>query len=187
MRMMKRAFDIFMAIALALPAILISIPIAFSIGINSPGPVLFKQVRIGRHRQPFVLFKWRTMATDTANLPSHEVARSQVLPIGNFLRRTKLDELPQLWNVIRGEMSFVGPRPCLPTQHELIDLREELGVHNLRPGITGISQLRGIDMSNPKALAASDAEYIGRSTIWNDLRIIIETALNRGSGDAVRS
>lgn len=184
--MMKRAFDLTLAIALALPAILLCIPIALIIKSSSPGPALFKQVRVGRNKQPFMLFKWRTMAIGTGDLPSHEVSRAQVTTIGAFLRRTKLDELPQLWNVILGDMSFVGPRPCLPTQNELIDLREALGVYLLRPGITGISQLRGLNMSDPKALAHMDAEYIDKSTFLRDLQIIIKTALNRGAGDAVR-
>lgn len=183
---MKRALDVILACVLTVPALLLSAPIALLIVCDSKGPVLFRQVRVGRDQQPFTLLKWRTMAADTGDRPSHEVSRDRITRIGAFLRRTKLDELPQLWNVLTGDMSFVGPRPCLPSQTELIAERERHGVNRLRPGITGISQIAGVDMSDPVRLAAMDATYLWSQGLWTDLDLMIRTALNRGAGDAVK-
>lgn len=184
---MKRAFDFFVAVLLLFPIFGISIPIAIAIRLDSPGPVLFRQVRVGRHGKTFVLLKWRTMSVDTGDLPSHEVAREKVTRIGSMLRRTKLDELPQIWNVLIGEMSLVGPRPCLPSQVKLVTERERLGVSRIRPGITGMSQILGIDMSDPCRLAAKDAEYAGNISMLIDLKIMLQTVFNRSLQDAVRS
>jgi O-antigen biosynthesis protein WbqP len=182
---MKRILDITLALALAFPFALISIPIVIAVRLDSAGPALFKQRRLGRNGRTFTVLKWRTMATDTGDLPSHEASRSKITHIGSVLRRTKLDELPQVWNVLTGDMSFVGPRPSLPSQTELIAARERLGVHRLRPGITGISQLAGLDMSDPERLAQMDSVYLHRNGVLVDLEIIVKTALNRGGGDAV--
>lgn len=184
---MKRIFDFLVAIALLFPILGISIPVALAIRLDSPGPVLFRQVRVGRGGKTFVLLKWRTMSIDTGDLPSHEVARERVTRIGAILRRTKLDELPQIWNVLIGEMSLVGPRPCLPSQVELVTEREQLGVYGIRPGVTGLSQISGIDMSDPGRLAAKDAEYVQNMSMLADLKIILQTVLNRSLQDAVRS
>jgi O-antigen biosynthesis protein WbqP len=127
------------------------------------------------------------MYVDTPSVPTHDVKASHVTRVGRFLRRTKLDELPQLWNVLKGEMSFVGPRPCLPSQAELIEERLKRGVLALRPGITGISQIRGIDMSTPALLAESDADYLEKQSLAFDLRILLHTALGGGSGDRIRN
>jgi O-antigen biosynthesis protein WbqP len=122
------------------------------------------------------------MYIDTPSLPTHEVAKSAVTPFGRFLRRFKLDELPQLWNVARGEMSLVGPRPCLPTQEELARLRRDLGVFEIRPGVTGLAQIRGIDMSRPEACARADAEYAARRSLTLDLRVITATLFPQAAG-----
>jgi lipopolysaccharide/colanic/teichoic acid biosynthesis glycosyltransferase len=119
---------------------------------------LFRQERVGRHQEPFVLVKFRTMRPDTESVATHLADVSAVTAFGRFLRRTKLDELPQLWNVLRGEMSLVGPRPCLFNQEELIAARAARRVFNARPGITGLAQVQGIDMSTPELLARTDAE-----------------------------
>jgi O-antigen biosynthesis protein WbqP len=121
------------------------------------------------------------MYSNTGNRPTHEVGKSAVTPIGHFLRRTKLDELPQLWNVVAGDMNFVGPRPCLPSQTALIEARREKGVLAMRPGITGVSQIAGVDMSDPEKLARLDATY--RRSFATDVRIIIATVLGAGQGD----
>lgn len=144
---------------------------------TSPGPAVLVQQRVGRHEMPFRCLKLRTMWKDTRAVPTHEAAVSAVTPVGRFLRRTKLDELPQLWNVLRGEMSFVGPRPCLPTQEALIAARRARGVYALRPGITGLAQVRGVDMSDPEALAVIDAEYLAKRTLALDLRILLATLI----------
>lgn len=152
---------------------------------ESRSPLIW-QVRVGRGQRPFRLVKFRTMRLGTADLPTHLVAASAVTPFGGFLRRTKLDELPQLWNVFLGEMSLVGPRPCLPNQTELISERERRGVYAHRPGVTGLAQLRGIDMSTPEVLAEVDAELVRSMGLRTYIECVIRTATGGGRGDRVR-
>ena len=147
---------------------------------------LFRQRRVGRHQQPFVLVKFRTMRPDTASVATHLADASAITSYGRFLRRTKLDELPQLWNVLLGHMSLVGPRPCLFNQHKLITERATRGVFNVRPGITGLAQVQGIDMSTPKLLAKTDAEMIASLTVVDYFRYIFLTVVSKGAGDRVR-
>jgi O-antigen biosynthesis protein WbqP len=146
---------------------------------------LLRQQRVGRHQQPFVLVKFRTMRPNTAHVASHLADASAITPLGALLRRTKLDELPQLWNVLKGEMSLVGPRPCLPSQTELIAARERLGVYAVRPGITGMAQVSGIDMSTPELLAQTDAQMIRTLNVPNYLRYLVQTVAGKGGGDAI--
>jgi O-antigen biosynthesis protein WbqP len=157
-----------------------------AIGWFDTGSPFFRQARLGRGQQPFILVKFRTMRLGTANVATHLASASAVTPFGRFLRRTKLDELPQLWNVLKGEMSLVGPRPCLPNQHELIATRAIAGVFAVRPGITGLAQVRGIDMSVPVLLAQIDAEMIRSMSLRSYFTYIIQTVLGSGSGDRVR-
>jgi O-antigen biosynthesis protein WbqP len=131
---------------------------------------LFRQERVGRHQKPFTLVKFRTMEKDTASVASHLASASAITPFGRFLRRTKLDELPQLWNVLKGDMSLVGPRPCLFNQEELIAEREARGVYQARPGITGLAQVNGIDMSTPRLLAETDAKMLAELTLGSYFR-----------------
>jgi O-antigen biosynthesis protein WbqP len=147
---------------------------------------LFLQERVGRHQKPFVLIKFRTMRPDTASVATHLADAKAVTSFGRFLRRTKLDELPQLWNVLRGEMSLVGPRPCLFNQAELIAERDILGVFDALPGITGLAQVQGVDMSTPALLARTDAEMLSSFGLRNYFRFILVTVLGKGSGDRVR-
>ncbi len=147
---------------------------------------LFTQERVGRHQALFVLVKFRTMRPDTASVATHLADVSAITPFGGFLRRTKLDELPQLWNVLLGDMSLVGPRPCLFNQQELIAQRAALGVFNARPGITGLAQIQGIDMATPELLAKTDAEMLASLTLRDYFRYIFLTLLGKGSGDRVR-
>ena len=147
---------------------------------------LIRQVRVGKDQRPFELVKFRTMRLGTANLPTHMVDSSAVTPFGRCLRRSKLDELPQLWNVLKGEMSLVGPRPCLPSQVQLIAEREQLGVFAVRPGVTGLAQLSGVDMSEPRRLAEVDRQMVDTLSLRLYLRCVIATALGRGWGDRVR-
>lgn len=183
---MKRVFDI----ALALMAVPITVPVVLlcvaAIRASSPGPAIFRQVRVGRGEAPFVCYKLRTMFMNTGDMPSHEAAASAVTPLGKWLRRLKLDELPQLWNILKGDMSFVGPRPSLPSQTDLIAARRARGLYVLRPGITGVSQVAGVDMSEPDRLAALDASYLDTMSLFTDLRLILATALGAGRGDGVR-
>lgn len=147
---------------------------------------LFRQQRIGRHQQPFVLVKFRTMRPDTASVATHLADATAITRFGHFLRRTKLDELPQLWNVLKGDMSLVGPRPCLFNQEELIAERAQRGVFNYRPGITGLAQIQGIDMSTPELLAKTDAEMLKRLDLVSYFWFIFLTVFGKGSGDRVR-
>jgi len=150
---------------------------AIAVRVTSPGPAIFAQTRVGRDEVPFSCLKLRTMWKDTRAVPTHEAPTAAVTPVGRVLRKTKLDELPQLWNVLVGEMSLVGPRPCLPTQHELIEARRSRGVFSLRPGITGLAQVRGIDMSRPEICAAADAEYLAATDARSDIRILGATLI----------
>jgi len=181
----KRLLDV----AAALIGLVLGSPLllgaALAIRATSPGPVIFRQERVGRDERRFTCYKLRTMYQATPHLASHQVSRSAVTPVGSLLRRTKLDELPQLVNVLRGEMSLVGPRPCLPAQVELIEARRAAGVYALRPGITGVAQVQGVDMSEPTRLAALDAGYLQSAGLLTDLKILFLTAAGRGSGDRV--
>lgn len=150
------------------------------------GQPLFFQVRVGREQRPFVLIKFRTMRPETASVATHLADRSAVTRWGRFLRRSKLDELPQLWNVLKGEMSLVGPRPCLTTQTELIAEREMRGVFSVRPGITGLAQIRGIDMSTPRLLAETDAAMLAKLGVTHYFHYIWNTLRGQGRGDRVR-
>lgn len=182
----KRVLDIGIAVVglpLALPFLAIA---AVLIKWETQGPALFHQRRIGRFGKTFICHKLRTMKTSTPNRASHEVAQSAVTRVGAFLRKTKLDEVPQLWNVLLGEMSVVGPRPCLPEQRELIDLREKLGVLEARPGITGLAQINDIDMSDPARLAEVDAQYVKAVSLSQDLYLMLMTVMGSGRGDRVK-
>lgn len=148
---------------------------------------LFRQERVGRHQRPFVLVKLRTMRVGTASVASHLASSSAITPWGTFLRRTKLDELPQLWNVLLGDMSLVGPRPGLFNQYELIVARAKHGVFAARPGITGLAQINGIDMSTPELLALTDAKMLRELGVGNYFKFILLTVTGRGAGDRVKS
>ncbi len=147
---------------------------------------LFRQERVGRGQRPFVLVKFRTMRPGTASVASHLASSSAITPFGAFLRRTKLDELPQLWNVLWGDMSLVGPRPGLFNQHELTAVRAAQGVYAARPGITGLAQVNGIDMSTPDLLAQTDARMLRELGVVAYFRFIVLTVLGKGTGDAVK-
>lgn len=183
---MKRVVDTLIALIglpVAAPAILICMAL---VKFTSSGPAIFRQTRVGLHEKPFTCYKLRTMYVETRDAPSHETAVSAVTSVGAWLRKLKLDELPQLWNILRGEMSFVGPRPCLPSQTDLIAARRARGLYAIRPGITGIAQVAGIDMSDPEKLARTDATYLENMSFMTDLRLILATVLGAGRGDAVR-
>jgi O-antigen biosynthesis protein WbqP len=172
---MKRTFDLLLSAAGLIVALPVIGLLVLAIRLGSPGPAIFRQTRVGRHGEPFVCLKLRTMFQDAPELPTHMSSAARVTPLGRQLRRWKLDELPQLWNVLVGEMSFVGPRPCLPSQTELVEERKKRGVLTLRPGITGLAQIRGVDMSDPVALATLDAAYIGKAGLRQDLDILVKT------------
>lgn len=160
--------------------------VLFVLGLIDSGSPIFRQVRVGRDRKPFVLWKFRTMRLDTASVATHLADAAAITRLGSFLRRSKLDELPQLWNVLRGDMSLVGPRPCLFSQEALIAARHARGVYTARPGITGLAQLSGIDMSTPELLAETDQKMLAELTVLLYFKYLWMTALGKGSGDRVR-
>lgn len=181
---MLRAFDIvfsFFGLVFGFPVLLI----IYIIGLFDTGSPLFLQERVGRNQKPFTLVKFRTMKVDTASVASHLASSASITKLGGFLRKTKLDELPQLWNVLKGDMSLVGPRPNLYNQEELIAARDALGVYKVRPGITGLAQINEIDMSTPELLAKTDADMIRTLTTGDYFKYIFQTVAGKGSGDRV--
>lgn len=181
----KRTVDLAFAILVAVLFWWALLLIWALIRLQSPGPGIFAQQRVGRDGRPFVCYKFRTMKKGTVQAATNQVSADAVTKIGAFLRKTKLDELPQIWNILRNEVSLVGPRPCLPVQVELIEARRRRGVLRLKPGISGLAQINGIDMSVPEKLAEWDARYGALQSLLLDARIIIATALGRGQGDRV--
>ncbi|WP_437615188.1 sugar transferase [Erwinia sp. V71] len=160
--------------------------IVYIVGMLDTGSPIFVQQRVGQHQRPFKLIKFRTMAVTTESVATHLASRHAVTRLGRFLRKTKLDELPQLINVLRGEMSLVGPRPCLFNQHELIATREQRGVFQVLPGITGLAQINAIDMSTPEKLAEWDQRMISSMSIRNYFLYLLCTAVGGGAGDRIR-
>ena len=156
------------------------------LGLVDTGSPIFVQTRIGKNQKPFNLIKFRTMKANTESLASHLVSQASITKLGLFLRKTKIDELPQLINVIKGEMSLVGPRPNLFNQKDLIKERDALGVYNVLPGITGLAQIQNIDMSTPERLAKVDKEMIDKMNIKSYFFYILKTVTGTGMGDAVK-
>lgn len=180
-----RTFDfLFAAVGLlvAWPVLLIFV----LLGLFDTGKPIFLQKRVGRGGRLFTLIKLRTMKLDTASVGTHLVSASATTRLGRFLRRTKLDELPQLINVICGHMSLVGPRPCLPDQLELIASREAVGILEVLPGITGLAQVNGVDMSDPALLAKWDRKMIDEFGVLQYFRLLVATVFGAGSGDRIK-
>ncbi len=181
---MNRIFDIVLSII----GLILFLPIMFIIFIIcffETGSPVFKQQRIGRYKKPFFLYKFRSMYLNTKSVSTHLVDSKSITTFGGFLRRSKMDELPQLWNVFIGDMSIVGPRPNLFNQKELIKERDLLGIYEYRPGITGLAQIKKIDMSSPKLLAETDYEMLKMFTFRKYITYIIQTILGKGFGDRI--
>jgi O-antigen biosynthesis protein WbqP len=181
---MTRIFDIlfsFFGLLILSPIILLLL----IIGLFDTGSPLFRQERVGVNQKPFNLLKFRSMHVNTKAVATHLVQVSAITKWGSFLRKSKLDELPQLFNVLKGDMSFVGPRPNLFNQKELIEERSKRAVYSIRPGITGLAQINKIDMSTPQLLAETDAQMIQSFSIVKYFYYIIVTVLGKGSGDRV--
>jgi len=159
--------------------------VLYIIGLFDTGSPIFKQERVGKNKHPFTLYKFRTMPTNTKSVATHLAGEIKITKFGSFLRKSKLDELPQLINVVLGDMSLVGPRPNLFNQTELIEERDKRGVYNVVPGITGLAQINEIDMSTPKELAIKDAEMIKSLTISDYFKYILATVGGKGQGDRV--
>lgn len=182
---MFRFFDIVFSVLGLVAGLPVLLVLAVTGWFDTRSP-LFRQQRVGRYRRPFTLVKFRTMRPDTASVATHLASATSVTPFGRFLRRSKLDELPQLWNVLKGEMSLVGPRPCLPNQAVLIAERETRGLFSMRPGITGLAQVNGIDMSDPVRLAEVDEQMMKTLTLKGYFRYLILTVSGKGAGDRIR-
>lgn len=171
----KRALDIILSLIAALLLSPLLLFIAIAIKLADPGPIIFRQQRIGVAGRPFAFYKFRSMPVNTGDIPSDQIGAIRLSWIGRVIRRTNADELPQLWNVLKGDMSLVGPRPPIPSQDELIALRRENGALALRPGLTGWAQVNSYDGMSVAAKAALDGDYARTVSLVKDLRIVLRT------------
>ncbi len=184
---MKRLFDLAVALVAAVFLALPIVMTALAVRLTSPGPALYWSDRVGRHNRIFKMPKFRSMCIDTPAVATHLLQNPEpwLTPIGSFLRKSSLDELPQLWSILKGDMSFVGPRPALFNQDDLIALRTEKGVHQLVPGLTGWAQVNGRDELPIPQKVALDAEYLERRSLLFDMKILWLTALKVLARDGV--
>ena len=193
----KRVIDLVLSLILLLVLLPVFAIIALVIRADSDGPVIFRQQRIGLHSRPFIMYKFRTMLTAAPpSVPTARLAQSHryITPVGRFLRQTSLDELPQLFNVLKGDMSFVGPRPVIPSERQLLSLRRRNGADTVRPGITGLAQIRGRDELTPTVKALYDGEYAANRSFLLDGYIFFSTlryvarreGIREGSADLYR-
>ena len=171
---MKRMFDLFLAVVAALILAVPLLLVALMVRLTSPGPVLYWSDRVGRYNKLFKMPKFRSMRVGTPAVATHLLAdpTSYLTPIGSFLRKSSLDELPQLWSILTGDMRFVGPRPALFNQDDLIELRTRFGVHELVPGLTGWAQINGRDELPIPDKVKLDVEYLQQQSLWFDIRIL---------------
>ncbi len=182
---MIRSLDIllsFLGLIILSPVLLI----IYFVGYFDTGSPIFRQKRVGKNKVSFSLLKFRTMHLNTQSVATHLAQKSSITKLGSYLRKTKLDEIPQLWNVLIGDMSIVGPRPNLPDQEDLINERTVRNVYTVKPGITGLAQILEIDMSTPKLLAEKDAEMIAKFNVVNYFKYIILTISGKGQGDRLK-
>lgn len=185
--MMKRIFDLLLAIIAAFFLVIPIIVVALLVRVTSAGAVVYWSNRIGRRNAIFKMPKFRTMRVDTPAVATHLLQNPEqfLTPIGSFLRRSSLDELPQLWSILKGDMSFVGPRPALFNQDDLVSLRTRYGVEKLKPGLTGWAQINGRDELPIPQKVALDVEYMQQQSFWFDLKIIFWTFLKVLKKDGV--
>lgn len=185
---MKRVLDIMLSsiaiIVFAIPMLIIGIVIK----LNSKGPILFKQQRIGKDGIHFEIYKFRSMYIETPNISTEALGdpSSYITPVGKFIRKTSLDELPQLFNILKGDMAIVGPRPALYNQYELIAMRDAVGVNNIRPGLTGYAQVMGRDMISDEEKVEFDKYYVDNYSIWFDFKIILMTVFSVAKAEGIR-
>jgi O-antigen biosynthesis protein WbqP len=184
---MKRLFDLVLALVAAVFLALPIAAVAVAVRLTSPGPALYWSDRVGRHNRIFKMPKFRSMRIDTPAVATHLLQNPEqwLTPIGSFLRKSSLDELPQLWSILMGDMSFVGPRPALYNQDDLIALRTARGVHVLLPGLTGWAQINGRDELPIPQKVALDEQYLQQQSFWLDVKIIALTALKVIKKDGV--
>lgn len=187
MLILKRVFDLVLGLT---SSVILLVPLLFVwvlVRITSPGPVIYWSDRVGRFNKTFKMPKFRSMRIDTPAMATHLLQNPDqwLTPIGSFLRKSSLDELPQLWSILKGDMSFVGPRPALYNQDDLISLRTELGIHELVPGLTGWAQVNGRDELPIPQKVQLDSEYLDKRSFLFDLRILWMTALKALFRDGV--
>ena len=184
---MKRIFDLALALVAALLLALPVFMVMLAVRLTSPGPALYWSDRVGRHNRLFKMPKFRSMRIDTPAVATHLLSNPEqwLTPIGSFLRRSSLDELPQLWSILKGDMSFVGPRPALFNQDDLIKLRTEKGVHEVLPGLTGWAQINGRDEIPIPQKVQLDVEYVHRQSFFFDIKILWMTALKVVAKDGI--
>lgn len=176
---MKRFFDFTVSLLLIIALMPVFLIIALIVLIDSGSPVIFKQYRVGKDNKLFYIYKFRTMKVNTRNASTDDLveADSVITKSGRILRKTSLDELPQLFNVLTGKMSFVGPRPLIPEEKEIRQIRKEYNVYSVRPGITGLAQVNGRDMLGAKEKALFDKEYVEKQSILLDIKIMFKTVM----------
>ncbi len=184
---MKRAFDLILAVIAAVLLAWVFVLLALAVRLSSPGPALYWSDRVGRDNRIFKMPKFRSMRIDTPAVATHLLHNPEqwLTPIGSFLRKSSLDELPQLWSILKGDMSVVGPRPALFNQQDLIALRTQLGVHRLLPGLTGWAQVNGRDELPIPQKVALDVEYLHRQSLWFDIKIVWSTLIKVVARDGV--
>lgn len=184
---MKRLFDLVLGLMAAAVLLVPLVVVAVLVRLTSPGPALYWSDRVGRHNKIFKMPKFRSMLVGTPAVATHLLAnpKAHLTPIGSFLRKSSLDELPQLWSILAGDMSFVGPRPALFNQHDLIELRTQKNVHTLLPGLTGWAQVNGRDELPIPQKVALDVEYLQRQGFWFDNQILWLTFLKVVRRDGV--
>jgi len=175
----KRVFDLTLALVAGLVLLLPALLVAAAVRVSSRGPILFWSNRVGRYNRIFRMPKFRSMVVDTPAVATHLLKSpgTFLTPIGGFLRKSSLDELPQVWSIIKGDMSFVGPRPALFNQNDLVQLRTIQGVHALVPGLTGWAQVNGRDELPIPQKVALDAEYLNKRSLWFDVKILLLTVV----------
>lgn len=171
----KRILDVVLSLAALIVLSPIMICVAAAILLGDPGPIIFRQLRVGKDGKNFAFFKFRSMPVNTRNVPSAELSAITISGVGKFIRRTNLDELPQLFSILLGEMSIVGPRPCLPSQRDLIDVRLGNNALSCRPGLTGLAQVNSYNGMPLEKKASWDGIYASKITFWGDFSIILKT------------
>lgn len=185
---MKRLIDIVLSFAAILVFIIPMLIVGLLIKLDSKGPVIFKQQRPGKNKELFNIYKFRTMRTDTPNVSTEELGDPSlyITKLGMFLRKSSLDELPQLFNILVGHMSVVGPRPALYNQYDLIEMRDQAGANAVRPGLTGYAQVKGRDFISDEEKVAYDKYYIENMNFWLDIKIIWWTAKSVVKSEGVK-
>lgn len=171
----KRALDIALAFAIMLVLAPVLVALAAGVRLSSPGPAIFRQHRVGTGGALFEMYKFRSMPVATRSLSSDQLGEVEIKPFGKFLRRTNLDELPQIFNILRGDMSFIGPRPPIPAQVELVQLRQGNGALDCRPGLTGLAQINSFDGMSVEKKAGYDGDYAATISLWRDVVIAVRT------------